>query len=57
MDEVDDETTGTIEITIRLRLNMNIPMSEVDKFVNEIDYSVKDEKGLICDTEIVDITP
>ena len=45
--------TGVVYITIKLKLNMDINLNEVQGFVNELDYDVIDGKGLIADTEIV----
>lgn len=48
------ESTGTVYLKIRVRLNQNISIEQLDNFVNELDYNVTDEAGLISDTEIVD---
>ena len=48
------ESTGTIYLKIRLRLNQNISIEQVNDFIQELDYNVTDQAGLICDTEIID---
>ena len=46
--------TGIVYIKIKLYLNQDIETKQIEDFVNELDYSVKDTCGLIADTEIVD---
>ena len=47
-------STGTVYIKIRLRLNQDIELEKLDELVQELDYHITDEAGLISDTEIVD---
>jgi len=46
--------TGTVYLKIRVRLNMDIPEESVEEFVSELDYEIRDQHGLVCDTEIVE---
>jgi hypothetical protein len=46
--------TGVVYLKIRLELNMDIDEDEVGEFVSELDYSIKDNKNLIANTEIVE---
>ena len=46
---------GTIEVTIRIRLDQDITIDEARKFVDEMDYTIADTTGhvSICETEVV----
>jgi hypothetical protein len=48
-------SVGTIEVTIRIRLNQDISVEQAREFVNEMDYEIKDTTGKvsIADTEVV----
>ena len=49
-------TTGVVYIQIRLELNQDIDEEKVNEFVQELDYKVTDEAGLIANTEITDFS-
>jgi len=46
-------TTGVVYIKVRLQLNQDIPVDEVEGFVSELDYSFIDERGVVANTEIM----
>lgn len=48
-------TIGSIEVTIRIRLNADVTLEEARKFIEEMDYEIKDTTGKlsICETEVV----
>lgn len=50
------DSQGTIDVTIRIRLNMDITSEMVENFVREMDYEIKDTTGQvsICETEVID---
>ena len=49
---------GTIYITTRIRLEMDIDKEDVEQFVNELDYDFKgglvEGVNLVADSEIMD---
>ena len=46
--------TGIVYLTIKVRLNMDIPEEDIDEFVQELDYDINDvNHRLVCDNEIV----
>jgi divalent metal cation (Fe/Co/Zn/Cd) transporter len=46
--------TGVVFIKVKLELNQDMNVMKVPDFVNELDYEIKDEKGRIQNTEIID---
>jgi hypothetical protein len=46
--------TGVVYLKVKLELNHDISEEEVDELVENLDYEIGDEKGLIQNTEIVD---
>ena len=48
-------TIGSIEVTIRIRLNQDVTIDEARDFINEMDYDIKDATGnlSIAGTEII----
>jgi len=44
--------TGTIEVTVRLRLNQDVDEDEAREIVDEMDYSFN--HPLICEEEIIE---
>jgi hypothetical protein len=51
------KTTGTIEVTIRIRLNQDITEKQARKFIDDMEYSITAPKGSrvsVSETEIID---
>jgi len=48
-------TIGSIEVTIRIRLNQDVTIDEARAFINEMDYEIKDTTDhlSIAETEII----
>lgn len=48
-------TIGSIEVTIRVRLNQDVTVEEARKFIEEMDYEIKDTTGVlsIAETEVI----
>lgn len=46
--------TGVVYLKVRLELNMDIDEDDIPNLINDLDYDIKDGKGLVANKEIVD---